>query len=153
MSALPSLSKLLGINTSTLSIKEHVLLEAGLFVCICEELKQIFSEEYKEYFRLLNFTTEKENLMLESTLTQLIIKDILSTEEYNLKGIAYYTDTFEEVVEEFAIGSNASPSAIFLRKLINLHMSVRRELYSFIMKKIIANTEDAGLDLEISSVA
>jgi hypothetical protein len=37
------------------------------------------------------------------------------------------------------MGRNVRPSAIFLRKLIDLHRSVRRELYQKIIKKVTEN--------------
>src|SRR5258706_15604165 len=99
MSAIEPLCRLMKINSSVLSYEENFLLELELFARICEELKEIFREQYRDYFRLMKFTLEKENHMIETRFIQLIIKDILSTNEYNLKGIAYYTDTFEDVVE------------------------------------------------------
>jgi len=43
---------------------------------------------------------EKEKSMIESNFIRCIINDILSTEEYTLPGIAYYTDTPEEIIIE-----------------------------------------------------
>lgn len=127
---------LIGINSSMLTKEENILLEAELFIRICEELKETFREQHRNYFHLMKFTIEKENVMLEAKFVRLIINDILSTDEYNLKGIAYYTDTYEDVVEEVITGRNTSPSATFLRRLIDLHRLVRRDLYNAIIKKI-----------------
>ena len=74
--------------------------------------------------------------MLEAKFIRLIIQTILSTDEYTLEGIANYTNTHEEVVHEIFCGQNPNPSAIFLRKLIELHRTVRRDLYQEITKKI-----------------
>ncbi len=76
--------------------------------------------------------------MLESSIIQFIINDILSTGEYSLKGIACYTGSFEDVIVELLTGVNKYPSAFFLRKLIDLHRSTRRDIYDLIMKRIIA---------------
>ena len=138
MSAMEPLYRLIEINTSMLTKEENILLEAELFTRICEELKEIFRKQHRDYFRLMKFTIEKENIVLEAKFVQLIIKDILSTDEYNLKGIAYYTDTHEDVVEEVVTGRNRNTSATFLRRLIELHRSVRRDLYDIIIKKITA---------------
>lgn len=140
MSAMEPLCRLIGAKTSMLTKEENILLEAELFTRICEELKEIFREQHRDYFRLMKFTIEKEKAMLEAKFVRLIIKDILSTDEYNLKGIAYYTDTYEDVVEEVVTGRNTSPSATFLQRLIDLHRSVRRDLYDIIIKKILRNT-------------
>jgi len=81
-------------------------------------------------------TAEIEDAMMEAKFARCVINDILSTEEYTLSGIACYTHTPEEVVYDVAIGVNTSPTAIFVRKIIELHRSIRRELYQEIIKKI-----------------
>lgn len=136
MSAMEPLYNLIKINSNKFSKKEIIVLEAELFVRTYEELKKIFRESYKEYFRLLKFTKKNEKAMIENNFTRLILQDILSTEEYTLQGIARYTDTHEDVVQEVIDGRNTSPSAIFLRRIIELHRSIRRDLYQSIMKKI-----------------
>jgi hypothetical protein len=84
----------------------------------------------------MKLTIETENIMIESKLVFLIIEDILATGEYNLSGIAHYTNTDEEIIEELLIKHDTNPSALFFRKLINLHRSVKRELYDEIIKKL-----------------
>lgn len=138
MPAIEPLCRLIISDASMITFEERVILEFELFSRVIDELKEIFKEQYRNYFRIMNFTFEKENLVLESSFVQLIINDIISSGEYSLKGIAYYTDTFEDVVEEMMVGLNQNPSALFLRRLIELHRSVRRDLYHYIMKKIIA---------------
>ncbi len=128
-----------GITLSGLTEEQSLLLEAEIFIRVWEELREIFRKQYREYFRLMKFTIEMENKMLESKFVRLIIQDILATGEYSLEGIAHYTDSHEEVIEEVMIGRNASPSAALLRKLIDLHRSVRHELYKEITKKITEN--------------
>lgn len=136
MSAIEPLCLLFGIEPNTLSNEETILLEAELFLRICEELREIIREEYKDYFLLMKLTKDKENVMLESKFIPFFIEDILSTKEYNLQGIALYTDTHEDVLQEAYAGLNLYPSAILLRKIIELHRTVRRELYQKIVKKI-----------------
>lgn len=136
MSAVEPLYQLFRINTSLLSKEENILLEAELFIRVCTELKEIFREQHQCYFNLMNFTIEEENNMLETKFARLIIKDILSTNEYTMAGIACYTDSYEEVVEEIIMGLNVNPSAIFIRRLIDLHKLVRREIYVKIINKI-----------------
>ena len=144
MSAVEPLCKLIGISTNKLTREENILLEADLFVRICEELKEIFRKQFKDYFRIMKFNQKKENAMLEANFARLIIQDILSTEEYNLNGIAHYADTYEDVVEEVVNGRNISPTAIFIRRIIELHRSVRRDLYNAIIKKI--SGQDYGIN-------
>jgi len=147
MSAIQPLYDLIGIRSSCLSKEECILLEADLFVRICSELTNIFRQENKQYFRLMKFTLEMEDTMLETNFIRLIIKDILSTEEYSPRGIACYTDTHEDIVQDLASGLNTKPLAIFLRKIIELHKLVRPDLYLTIGKKI-ASEYSAPISIE-----
>lgn len=136
MSAMVPLYELLGISPLHLTKDEMLLVEMQLFVQVCGELKEIFRSKYKPYFYLMKFTMEMETDMLDSNFASLIIKDILLTGEYSLVGIARYTNTHEDIINEIVIGQNTNPSGMFLRKVIELHLSVRRDLYREIMEKI-----------------
>jgi hypothetical protein len=136
MTAVQASYHFLDIHFQGLSKQEMLILEAELFTRIYEELKEIIKEQNKEYFRLMKFNIEKESTMIEENFIRYIINDILSTEEYNLPGIAYYTDTPEEVIYEVASGSNIRPTLLLARKIIALHRSVRPNLYRDIMNKI-----------------
>lgn len=103
---------------------------------ICEELKELYRNQYKDFFCLMKLSIIEENTMLEKNFMQFILQDILSTEEYTLQGIARYADTHEDVIHELASGLNTKPLAIYLRKVMELHRLVRRELYQAIGKKI-----------------
>jgi hypothetical protein len=136
MPAIEPLCHLIGINYKKLSKKENMLLEAELFSRICNELKEFFRKKYKNFFHFMDFTIEMEDIMLEENFMRLIIEDILSTEEYTLQGIARYTDTHEDIISDLASGLNTKPLALCLRKTIELHRTVRHELYRAIAKKI-----------------
>ena len=144
MSAMEPLYRLTGIPLSQLTEKQGLFLDAVIFTHICKELREIFRKQHIEYFRLMKFTPEKENHMLESEFIRLIIKDILKTGDYTLEGIAYYTDTHEDVIRELAAGLNTKPTALFFRKTIELHRTVRRELYSTIARKIASEYSDVA---------
>jgi len=135
---------LIGVNASQLSQEEKTLLDADLFVHVCNELIEIFRQQNKQYFHFMKFTLEMENAMLESSFIRLIIRDILSTGEYSLQGIACYTATHEDVIQELASGLNTKPSATVLRRTIELHKSVRHDLYCAIKKKIVAEYSSAA---------
>jgi hypothetical protein len=114
MSAIKNLLHLTGIPTDQLTKEESFILEAEFLIQICNELKQYFKVQYyKEYFYLMKFTNQMEEAMLESTFISCVIKDILSTEDYTLPGIAYYTQTPEEVLYDVAMGRNTNPSITF----------------------------------------
>lgn len=136
MPAIEPLCYLVGINPIHFSKKEVSLLEAELFVSIYHELKEYFRQQYKVFFQLMKFNLIMEDTMLENNFIQIILNDILSTEEYTLAGIARYVDTHEDVIQELASGLNTKPLAICLRRTIELHKIVRRDLYQSIGKKI-----------------
>jgi hypothetical protein len=144
MAATEFLCQIIGIKPHRLSREENIIFEAELFTRLCEEIKAVFKIFYKDYFRLMRFTAEMENRVMEDSLVRCVINDILSTEEYTLAGIACYTQTPEEVIYEVAMGQNTSPSALLLRKIIELHRSVRSDLYRAIMKKITEEYLVAG---------
>lgn len=137
MSALEFLNQLPGISLQNLSKKETLILEAELFTRLCEKLRELFIEDFKDYFRLLNFNIKKENVMTENKFLRCIIDDVLATGDYTLSGIAYYTQIPIDVIYDIAIGINTDPSSTLFKKLIALHRSVRPDLYSGIIKKII----------------
>lgn len=138
MPAVEPLCHLVGISPAKFTKEENIILEIELFTRLCEELNEAFKIKYKNYLRIIKCDKEMESLMMETMFVRCVINDILSTEEYTLNGIACYTQTPEEVVHEVAMGCNTSPSAQLLRKIVELHRSVRRELYIEMMKKISA---------------
>lgn len=138
MSAIQALYHLLNINLRGLSKNEKLFLEADLFTRLCGELKEIIRKQNKDYFRLMKFNKEKENAMIEANFIRCIINDILSTDEYNLSGISYYTDIPADIIYEVATGCNLDPTLSLSRRIIDLHRSVRPELYREIMNKIVS---------------
>jgi len=144
MSATELLCQIIGVNSHKLSKEENFILEAEFFTRVCEELMEVFKAQYKDYFHLMKCNAEMENAIMETKFVRCVINDILSAEEYTLPGIAYYTQTPEEVVYDVAMGLNTNPSAIFLRKIIELHRSIRRDLYREIIKKITTEYLAAG---------
>lgn len=139
MPAMEPLCQMLGVNSNELTKEENLILEAKLFNQICEELKEIIKDQYKDYFQLMKFNEDMENNMIEAEFLRCVINDILSTEEYSLPGIACYTNTPEDVIQEVVIGNNNNPSFAFSRRIIALHCTVRPAVYQAIVKKIIEN--------------
>lgn len=133
------LYRLITKNLDQFSKNEQTFLEASFFLGICNELKNIFKKQHKEYFNLIKFTIEMENIMLDANFICLVIKDILSTNEYTTAGIAHYLNIHEDILHEIIIGINTNPSAILLQKIIDLHQSVRPDLYREIIHKIALN--------------
>ncbi|SRR5579883_420960 len=136
MSAMEPLYRIVGIFSNNLTKQERSILEIEIFVRICEELKKIFKSKYKDYFYLMKFNFEMENAMLDTNLLKYVINDILLTEEYSMEGLAYYTQTSVDVISDLIAGRNDTPSVYLFRKIIDIHRSVRKNLYEEIIKKI-----------------
>ncbi|HSW75744.1 MAG TPA: hypothetical protein VLG50_01760, partial [Candidatus Saccharimonadales bacterium] len=64
MASLEPLYCLISRNLNKFSQNERIILEARIFSEICDELKNAFRKQYKEYFSLMKFTIEMENTML-----------------------------------------------------------------------------------------
>ena len=137
MPATEPLCHLAGLNPAKLSKEENLIIEVELFTRIYEALREECIAKHKNYLPIIRFNTVTENEIMEAKVARDVVNDILSTEEYTLSGIACYTQTPEDVVYEVALGLNTNPSATFLRKIIELHRSIRRDLYSEIIKKIV----------------
>jgi hypothetical protein len=136
MAAIEFLPYFLGINPNILTKAEKIILEADLLGSICKELKEIFKSRYKNYFYLIKQNYQMEENMLDRNYLHWVVEDILSTGEYTLPGIAYYTQTPEEIVHDILVNSHSNPSATFLQRIIALHQEVRPEIYFSIRKKI-----------------
>lgn len=138
MSALQSFCHYLGLNSEKLSKEERLIFEAEIFIRVIQEIKEVFREEYQLYFTLMNFNKEMENAMLEENLLRLIIRDILATEEYTVEGIARYTLQHPDVIYKVLLGQNQNSSAKFFKRILELHRSVRADLYKNIFHNITA---------------
>lgn len=119
------------------SKSERIFLEAGFLSGICKQLKEMFRKQFQEYFRLMRFTKEMEKAMLDADFICLVIKDILSTNDYTLQGIACYINVHEDILYEILTGQNKNPSATILQRVIDLHRSVRPSLYREIIKTVV----------------
>src|SRR5262245_61947891 len=106
MPATELLCHIIGVKSQHLTKEENILLEAELFYCLCHELKKIIKADFKNYIRLIRVDSEKEDAMIEANFMRCIINDILSTEAYTLSGIAFYTQTPEDIIYDLASGYN-----------------------------------------------
>lgn len=128
---------LLGQKISKLSRTEKLLLEIEFFTRVCHELSEIFNARHKEYQQLMKSYLNQEENMFNVKFMQEMMRDILSTEEYSLAGIATHTHIPEEVLSDIATGLNTNPTFELSRKIFELHISVRRSLYDEIIRRII----------------
>ena len=75
--------------------------------------------------------------MFDTDFLNFVIEDILLTEEYSLAGIANYTHVPEDVIRDLVSGINKTPSSFVWRKLVELHSTIRRDLYRDLINKIM----------------
>lgn len=140
MSAIEPYYCLIGTLPTHITESEAQLLEAELFCHFVREIKFYLKEKYyQDIFHLMKLTKKEEDMMLEANFLKTVINDILATNEYTLAGIAYYTDTPEDVIVEIITGKNQRPSAIFMQRAIDLHRLVKKDLYKHLAKKILLN--------------
>jgi len=131
-----NLNDQLQISDLPFSKEEALILEAELFIRICDEFKSQIKSENKNYFRLLKINTEEEKSMIETNFIRCLITDILATEEYTLPGLAYYTNTPEEIIYDVASGKNTNPTFLLSQKIIDIHRTVRPQLYNIVVNKL-----------------
>ncbi len=120
-----------------LSRVEKFLLEMKLLTRIYQELAEIFKSRYEDYQQLIKPNFNQEKNMDEMSFMREIINDIVLSEEYSLAGIFTHTRIPEEVLYDLATGINTNPTFHAARKLFELHILVKRDLYDGIMRKII----------------
>lgn len=140
MTAPELMCRIIGINLSKLSKAEILIAEAEFLSHLYDELRENFRIKFKRYFNLMKFSVEIENEMLDANFFSCLVNDILITNQYTVEGIAYYTNSFEDVIEDIAAGKNIHPSFSLARQIIDLHRTVRPSLYKEIINKITPGT-------------
>lgn len=127
MSSLGFCYQYIGINPTQFSKEEQILLAAEITNLLHTELINFFT---KDYHHLRTF-------MLEASIIRCLINDIIATKEYTLMGIAYYADTSEDMLIEIITGHCQDPPFRLSTKIIELHKSIRPDLYKSILQKML----------------
>jgi hypothetical protein len=122
MYILDSMCWLCGIDRKWLSQDEQSLLDALLLDLACEELN--------------NFYQENNKMEMTRSVVNLMLLDLINSNDYTISGVAAYANLPEEVVYDIAMGSITNPTINVSRKIIKLHMGARGELYQRVMQKI-----------------
>ena len=138
MAALELLCHFMGIDSKNFTKEENLILEAELCTRIHEEIWELYQFQHKDYFCLFKLNNEMENTIMELQTIRCLIDDILKSKAYTISGISYYTQTPEEIIQDLLIGNKISSIIAFPRKLIELHKSIKPEIYQNIIKKIAA---------------
>jgi hypothetical protein len=127
------------VKTSKLSTAERIILEAKCLTIIYYEFQSMIADRYKNYLRLVKPANYMEKQMQGGDFLRELIVDILSTEEYSMAGIARFAHVSEDVLIDIASGLNRHPTFDLSRKIIEIHASVRRDLYDSIVKKAFSD--------------
>ena len=77
-----------------------------------------------------------EYCLMDRKIIQLIIREILETEEYTLEGIAYYARVPLDVIIDAVCGKNCNLSITFWGRIIELYVQVKPDISNMIMSKI-----------------
>lgn len=105
-----------------LSKEEIFLLDALLLDAMCGELDKHYREENK--------------VIVSKGVINLMLQDLIKSGDYTIGGVAAYAHLPEEVIYDIAIGTNTNPTLDVSRKIIQLHMGARSQLYQCVMQKI-----------------
>ncbi len=86
--------------------------------------------------------TESNHLSMEcyamdTKITQLIIREILESEQYTLEGIAQYTRIPLDVIVDAACGNNCQISITPWIRIVNLYMEVKPEISEKLCEKLL----------------
>ncbi|HEX2548432.1 MAG TPA: hypothetical protein VHM20_01290, partial [Gammaproteobacteria bacterium] len=121
------LFNLTGINLNKLSRDEKFLFLSYLLTHLHRELFEKFKSHHQMYLQMTIQDLSMEDTMLEANFIKYLIRDILSTEEYSLAGIANYARIPEDVIYDLFTGLNKNPSSSLWNKVIELHSTVRSD--------------------------
>lgn len=141
MSLPQALCTIVNIPPTALTVHENILLEAELFFSLYQQLIEFFQAPIQQFRRLIKNNLDKEKLMLQENLIKCLVQDIISSEHYSISGIATYTDSHEEVIENILNGTHSHPSLPLARKIFELHRHIRPELYKALLNRALAEAE------------
>lgn len=69
-------------------------------------------------------------------IVALMLLDLIKSEDYTISGVASYANLPEDVVYDIATGAITNPTLEVSRKIIQLHVGARAEIYQRVMQKI-----------------
>jgi hypothetical protein len=127
------------VDSKKFTKPENWILEAELYLRIHKKIWEAYKFQYKDYFYLI--VKEEEDINMELYVIKSLINDLIKSEAYTLSGIAYYTRIPEEIIEDLFMTNKINPLITFTRKLIELHKSIRPDIYQKIIKKLISDKE------------
>lgn len=137
MSAMEYLCHMAGINPCHLSKEENLLLETILICALCDELSEMYQDRVANNF--IKKYQEKDSMMVHGNVINLILQDLIKSNEYTITGVATYSNVPEDVIYDIAIGNNNNPSLEVSRKIVELHRVARADLYQRVMQKITSS--------------
>lgn len=127
------------------SKSERTLLKVYLLHLLYQGACQQHQTYYSQYLKFLK-NTDQEDDMIDNSVIRFLINDIISTEEYNLEGIAYYVRAPLDAIMDLVTGININPSLALSTKIIELHTTVRQSVYGEIIKKLLERPHEESIE-------
>jgi hypothetical protein len=142
MATLEYLCQMAGVNPDRLSKEENFLLEATLLCSVCDELTAFYKSS--KIPRKIQYYQERDNMISHRNIINLILQDLIRSNDYTISGVATYSNVPEEVIYDIATGCNCNPTLEVSRKIIELHRNARTDLYQRVMQKITTSYSSEG---------
>jgi hypothetical protein len=126
------------IGTKKMINDEKCFLELFIYRYLYHELKHIFIQHDKNKpWHNQTLFTEEEQSMIDGVLIQKLTNDLISSGEYDLHALATYTGYPEDAIFDIATGLNNNPTVKIANRIIDLHATSRKQLYTALIKKIM----------------
>lgn len=113
---------------------ERKILKAFLL----SHLYQILCDLFHLKKQLNQSHSSMEYYAMDSKVIQLLIQNILDTDQYTLEGIAYYTRIPFDVIYDAACGISNQFSITPLARVVNLYLKVKPDVAQVLINKLIA---------------
>lgn len=78
-----------------------------------------------------------EYFTMDSRIIQLLIKNILDTEQYTLEGIANYTHFPFDIIYDAACGISNQFSIAFWVRIVDLYLKVKPDVYPVLINRLL----------------
>lgn len=124
------LINVLGLKIKNLTQKELTLIEIYIYNYIFKDLYSCFNYELKN-------SDIKEHGMFDGLVIKKLANDLILNQDYSISGLAQYAGFPEEVIYELVAGINCNPTITLANKIIELHVSARREIYISFLRDAI----------------
>jgi len=107
-----------------------------LKVFLLNHLQEIFCDRFKLSNQQESKTEIREGYAVDSKILQLVIQEMVTTGEYTLEGIAYYTQIPLDVVLDAACGINKQLAITPWLRIVKLYIQMKPEILSTLTNRL-----------------